>query len=61
MLRTNRSAWLESATTGDRFALRRNADGRGEVDWNFVWLVFREFICFAADHDRMTVVVFGFD
>jgi hypothetical protein len=55
------AAWLASVRTDECFALRRSHDGRGEVDWNHVWLIFREFVCLSPDHDRMTVVVVGFD
>ena len=55
------AAWLASAGTDECFALRRRDDGRGEVDWNHVWLIFREFVCFAPDRHRMTVAVIGFD
>lgn len=55
------TAWLASAETDDCLALRRREDGTGEVDWNFVWLLFHEFICFAPDRRRMNVAIIGFD
>jgi hypothetical protein len=54
-------AWLASVRTDECFALRRSGDGQGEVDWNHVWLVFREFVCLAPDHRSMTVAVIGYD
>ena len=55
------AVWLESVVTDECFALRRDDNGRGEVDWNHVWLVFREFVCIAPGHDRLTVAVLGVD
>ena len=52
----------DAQTRGDAaFVLEPGEQLGARVDWDFVWIIYREFVCLSSDHEQLTVVVIGYD
>jgi hypothetical protein len=52
----------DAETRGDAaFVLEAGEQLEVRVDWDFVWIIYREFVCLSSDHEQLTVAVIGYD